>query len=155
MANADLRVKWIISPRSGSVYIPLRCPPFTRCLSSLCYELGSGWGSGGQQDKSSPVLSTRTPEPVGKSGVLTDSCEALWEGLLGPESWGTCISPGWGGVAPTGGGSWGESVVACQVEEALTSWKGRLGSDCIWFTLQKGSHWMSFGRGASCSSEIK
>lgn len=108
MANTDLRVKRIISPRSGSVYIPVRCPPFTRCLSSLCYEPGSGRGSGGQQDKSSPVLPMRTPEPVGKSGVSTDNCEALWERLLGPEKWGTCVSPGWGGVASTGVGSWGE-----------------------------------------------
>lgn len=84
MANTDLRVKWIISPGSGSVYIPLRCLPFTRYLSSLCYEPGSGRGSRGQQDKSSPVLPVRIPEPVGKRGVSTDNWEALWEGLLGP-----------------------------------------------------------------------
>ena len=45
---------------------------------------GTGRGSRGRQDKSSPVLPVKIPEPVGKRGVSTDSCEALWKGLLGP-----------------------------------------------------------------------
>lgn len=55
-ANTDLRVKWLISPGSGSVYVTPRCHSFTRssCAFVLCLAVG-------EQEKSNRVSTCEGP----------------------------------------------------------------------------------------------